>query len=171
MFCRNINDSTVCPVYMCVAEDGYHCAICRSCICRTDPTKCTSPISHNAPFCNRNVHICAYFCYKMVHCGIFVWRMTQWDSWDKSIVKYSADGKVIHVFITSPLSTHDSPRFLWSDDVTEMTDQISYSTPRYVSILTLLVLKTEYITMSVLWVLMSCVDRSSLAGMYLVMAQ
>ena len=76
---------------MYVAEVGYHCAICRSsCICRTNPTKCNSPISHNAPFCNRNVHICAYFCYKVVHCGIFVWRMTQWDSWDKSIVKYSA---------------------------------------------------------------------------------
>ena len=34
--------------------------------------QCTSPISHNAPFCNRNVHMCAHFCYKMVHCGIFV---------------------------------------------------------------------------------------------------
>ena len=32
-----------------------------------------SPISHNAPFCSRNVHICAHFCYKIVHCGIFVW--------------------------------------------------------------------------------------------------
>ena len=29
----------------------------------------TSHISHNAPFCNRNVHICAHFCYKMVYCG------------------------------------------------------------------------------------------------------
>ena len=32
----------------------------------------TSPISHNAPFCNRNVHMCAHFCYKIVHCGISV---------------------------------------------------------------------------------------------------
>ena len=23
---------------------------------------CTTPISHNAPFCNRNVHMCAHFC-------------------------------------------------------------------------------------------------------------
>ena len=30
-------------------------------------------ISHKAPFCNRNVHMCAHFCYKVVHCGIFVW--------------------------------------------------------------------------------------------------
>ena len=32
--------------------------------------QCTLPISHNAPFCNRNVHTCAHLCYKMVHCGI-----------------------------------------------------------------------------------------------------
>ena len=30
-------------------------------------------MSHNAPFCNRNVHICAHFCYKMLHCGIWDW--------------------------------------------------------------------------------------------------
>ena len=30
-------------------------------------------ISHNASFCNRNVHMCAHFCYKMVHCGIWDW--------------------------------------------------------------------------------------------------
>ena len=35
--------------------------------------QCTSPISHKAPFCDRNVYICAHFYYKMVHCGIFVW--------------------------------------------------------------------------------------------------
>ena len=32
----------------------------------------TSPISHNASFCNSNVQTCAHFCHKMVHCGIFV---------------------------------------------------------------------------------------------------
>ena len=32
---------------------------------------CSSPISHNALFCNWNVHTCGHFCYKMVHCGIF----------------------------------------------------------------------------------------------------
>ena len=32
-------------------------------------------ISHNAPFCYRNVHICAHFCYKLVHCGIWDWRL------------------------------------------------------------------------------------------------
>ena len=32
--------------------------------------KCTSPTSHNAPICNRNVDICALICYKMVHSKI-----------------------------------------------------------------------------------------------------
>ena len=35
--------------------------------------QCTSPISHDAPFCNRTVHMCSHFCYKMVHCGKFFW--------------------------------------------------------------------------------------------------
>ena len=39
----------------------------------TQIPQCTYAISHNALFCNRNVHTCAHFCYKMVHCGIFVW--------------------------------------------------------------------------------------------------
>ena len=30
-----------------------------------------SPVSHNAPFCNRNMHMCTYFRSKMVNCGIF----------------------------------------------------------------------------------------------------
>ena len=31
-------------------------------------------MSHNAPFCNRNVHTYSHFCYKLEHCGI-------WDGW------------------------------------------------------------------------------------------
>ena len=37
--------------------------------------------SYNVLFCNRNLHICAYFCYKMVHCGIFsdaLWDFFRW---------------------------------------------------------------------------------------------
>ena len=30
-------------------------------------------ISNNVPFCYRNAHTCAYFCYKMVHRGIWNW--------------------------------------------------------------------------------------------------
>ena len=33
--------------------------------------KCIRQISHNATFCNRNVHTCAHFCYKLLHCGIW----------------------------------------------------------------------------------------------------
>ena len=36
----------------------------------TQIPQCTSLLFHNAPFCNRNVHVCAHFCYKMVHCRI-----------------------------------------------------------------------------------------------------
>ena len=36
-------------------------------------TYLTNPIMHSAPFCNRNVHTRAHFCYKMVHCGIWDW--------------------------------------------------------------------------------------------------
>ena len=35
--------------------------------------QCISVISHNAPFCNRNVHTCGHFCYKMEHCGKWDW--------------------------------------------------------------------------------------------------
>ena len=38
----------------------------------TQILQCTSPISHNAPLCNRNVHMHAHFCFKIMHCGIFV---------------------------------------------------------------------------------------------------
>ena len=33
---------------------------------------CTRQVSHNAPICNRNVQMCAHFCYKLVHCRIWV---------------------------------------------------------------------------------------------------
>ena len=36
-------------------------------------------MSHNAPICNRNMHTCAHFCYKMRHCGIFICAL--WDLW------------------------------------------------------------------------------------------
>ena len=35
-------------------------------------SKYTGPISHNASFCDRNVHMCAQFCYRIAHCVIFV---------------------------------------------------------------------------------------------------
>ena len=38
-----------------------------------DKSHNASDTSHYTPFCNRNVHICVHFCYKMVHCGIWDW--------------------------------------------------------------------------------------------------
>ena len=34
--------------------------------------QCIIQILHNAPFSDKNVHLCAHFCYKIVHRGIFV---------------------------------------------------------------------------------------------------
>ena len=33
--------------------------------------QCIRKISNNASLCNRNVHTCAHFCHKVVHCGIW----------------------------------------------------------------------------------------------------
>ena len=46
--------------------------------CATEPSQKSQntsdmQISHNASFCSRNVHTCAHFCYKMVHCGKWDW--------------------------------------------------------------------------------------------------
>ena len=34
-------------------------------------SQCIAPISHMQ--CNRNMHTCTHFCYKMVNCGIWEW--------------------------------------------------------------------------------------------------
>ena len=39
--------------------------------------QCIRKASHTAPFFNINVRMCAYFCYKMVHCG--KWTGALWD--------------------------------------------------------------------------------------------
>ena len=39
--------------------------------------QCIIQISYNAPFCNINVHTCAHFCYKIVHCGILAWCIVE----------------------------------------------------------------------------------------------
>ena len=45
--------------------------------------ECIRQISHNAPLCDRNVHTCAHFCYKVVRCGIRDWHIV--GLWDGSI--------------------------------------------------------------------------------------
>ena len=41
--------------------------------------QCIRQISHNAPFCNRNVHTRAHLCYKMVHCVVGYGSDALWD--------------------------------------------------------------------------------------------
>ena len=38
---------------------------------------CIRQISHNARFCERNVHTSAHFCWKMVHYGIWDWCIVE----------------------------------------------------------------------------------------------
>ena len=60
--------------------------------------QCVRQISHNAQFCNRNVHICAHFCYKMVHRGVFVWCTVGFVRW-----VYCQTG--VHIGLTTLLQT------------------------------------------------------------------
>ena len=41
---------------------------------RTNLTNSTKHLSHltQSTICDRNLHMCAHFCYEMVHCGIFI---------------------------------------------------------------------------------------------------
>ena len=47
--------------------------------------QCTSHLSHNTPFCNENMNLCAHFCHKTIHLVIIVWyieefvRLVNWD--------------------------------------------------------------------------------------------
>ena len=44
-------------------------------------SQCNSPIPYNAPLCNRNVHMCAHFCYIMMHRGTFFWSSVGFVRW------------------------------------------------------------------------------------------
>ena len=48
--------------------------------CPTNPTMHQSNIPQ-CTICNRNVHLCAHFCYKMVHCGIYAWCIVGFVRW------------------------------------------------------------------------------------------
>ena len=60
-----------------------------------DPSKkfpqCIRQISHNVPFCNRNLHTCAHFCCKMVHWGYgtgALWNLlTHWSYHSASYIR------------------------------------------------------------------------------------
>ena len=80
--------------------------------------ECICAISHNATFCNRNVHMCAHFCYKMVHYGIFVWCIVgfvRWVYWcrvsnrSQTINIHHADAIVTNISDISGGEARDSP--------------------------------------------------------------
>ena len=69
----------------------------------------TSPISHNTPLCNRDVH----FCYKVVHCGIL--PDVLWDLCDGSTAmtaslnlrwSYNIDDQLKYIVLCSLLLTY-----------------------------------------------------------------
>ena len=64
---------TACSLYLQVTK-GISCGSNRP---TSQILQCTKRISHYAPFCNRNVHTCAHFCYKVVNCGIWDWCIVE----------------------------------------------------------------------------------------------
>ena len=63
--------------------------------------ECIRQISHNATFCNRNVHTCAHFCYKMLYCGI----------WHRCILGFVRWAYTVHTTNASVCSVHWNTRF------------------------------------------------------------
>ena len=47
--------------------------------------QCIGQIYHNAPFCNRNVHTCEHYGYKMMHCEIWDWCIVGFAQQDFTI--------------------------------------------------------------------------------------
>ena len=70
--------------------------------------ECICTKSHNAKFCNRNVHMCAHFCCKMVHCGIFVSCIVGYVRWVYTLITYGrhgvSDRKHINFLFKSPFT-------------------------------------------------------------------
>ena len=59
------------------------------------PNNALRQISHHTQFCSRNVHMCAHFCYKIVHCGIWdrcIAEFEQHVNWCKFSNKYTEMG-------------------------------------------------------------------------------
>ena len=55
--------------YMCVLQPN-NIYMGTFCIRISQIPTCIRQMSHDAPICNRYVHACAYFCYKIVYCEI-----------------------------------------------------------------------------------------------------
>ena len=73
--------------------------------------QCIRQISHNAPFCNRNVHLCAHFCYKVVHYGIWDWCIVGLCIWSIMYQEVRRDRQV-KVVLTHPMCSRIRPPHL-----------------------------------------------------------
>ena len=71
--------------------------------------QCIRQISHNVPFCSRNVHTCAHFCYKMMHHGI----------WDWGIMGFVRGAYLCHYWCRNKL-------LLWQPAVPPVTKLVSW---------------------------------------------
>ena len=84
---QHVRDGGILGVFVCSNSDKIFTfvpiTLCNFALQRpiSQITQCIRRISHNAPFCNRNVHAYAHFCYKMVHYG----TGALWDLWIISI--------------------------------------------------------------------------------------
>ena len=73
-----ITSDTECCLHNVVIPDNSKTPLANGELLSIDPShksynECIRLITHSAPFCNRNEHTCAHFCYKMVHCGTWNW--------------------------------------------------------------------------------------------------
>ena len=83
-------------------------------------------IPQNTTLCNRNVHICAYFCYKVVHCGIWniarfvrsiamLWNIMERSNWNESTLVFSqtSRGRRLTKFCIIYASLDCSSHLVW----------------------------------------------------------
>ena len=73
--------------------------------------QCIRPIYHNAPFCEGNVHMCAHFCYKMVHCGL---------SYRQLPVAISGENVIKMTF---PFQSSSASAIPWMDEVAPISNK------------------------------------------------
>ena len=63
--------SVICIIVL--SRHGENAIVLKQFIKTAQIPQCIRQISHNAPLRNRNVHTCAHFCCKKVHCGMRYW--------------------------------------------------------------------------------------------------
>ena len=77
------------PLYFCTVDSTLWWCHMRAMSCNWPISQIPGyieQISHNAPFCNKNVHKCVHFCYKMMHRGLWDWcilgfMQQMWEMW------------------------------------------------------------------------------------------